>query len=426
MSTGASLSSALSKSVATLNLMATRLQSLHAQDGLLILRHSFSTPSIQHLLRGMLCCEHAMLEEYDLLLRRTVCRILNCNLDDTAWLQASLPVSSGGLGVRSAVQLSASCFLASVYGADSLVSAISRGTSLISSDPLVSQAFRFWCNLVGGSSNPLPPDSPTLQKSWDTPVITGTYESLLIAAPDEYSKARLLAVASPHSGDWLNCIPASTLGLHLDNEGIRIAIGLRLGTNICSPFQCVCGTMVDARGAHGLSCVKSAGRQLRHSLVNDVLLRALSRAKVPATKEPAGLVLGTALRPDGVTVIPWSDGRCLAWDVTCPDTVAASHVARSASAAGATADHAASLKHQKYQQLASSHTFIPVAIETFGSFGEEAIAFINSLGGRIISTIGDPRERMFLFQRLAMAVQRGNIACFTGSLHHDLFHSDPD
>ena len=76
-----------------------------------------------------------MLAEYDLTMRSALAAILNTHLDDTAWQQASLPIKSGGLGVRSAVQLSASAFLASVHGADALVSRIVLGSSLLSQDP---------------------------------------------------------------------------------------------------------------------------------------------------------------------------------------------------------------------------------------------------------------------------------------------------
>ena len=33
-------------------------------------------------------------------------------------------------------------------------------------------------------------------------------------------------------------------------------------------------------------------------------------------------------RPDGLTVLPWANGRCLVWDFTCSDTMAASHLNR--------------------------------------------------------------------------------------------------
>ena len=74
--------------------------------------------------------------------------------------------------------------------------------------------------------------------------------------------------------------------------------------------------MVDARGTHGLSCRKSAGRVPRHQQLNDLVYRALRRADIPTAKEPAGLVRTDGKRPDGLTLIPWREGRCLSWDVT--------------------------------------------------------------------------------------------------------------
>ena len=45
----------------------------------------------------------------------------------------------------------------------------------------------------------------------------------------------------------------------MSNEEIRLAVGLRLGCNLCEPHTCPCGKLVDARGLHGLACHKSAG-----------------------------------------------------------------------------------------------------------------------------------------------------------------------
>ena len=53
--------------------------------------------------------------------------------------------------------------------------------------------------------------------------------------------ARLDAVASPHSADWLSAMPIAACGLVLDNEAVRVAIGLRLGLDLCSPHVCHCG-----------------------------------------------------------------------------------------------------------------------------------------------------------------------------------------
>ena len=75
---------------------------------------------------------------------------------------------------------------------------------------------------------------------------------LWMNAEDSYTRARLLATSAPHSGDWLLAIPISSCGLRLDDEAIRIAVGLRLGCKIGEPHDCVCGELVDARGSHSV------------------------------------------------------------------------------------------------------------------------------------------------------------------------------
>ena len=300
------------------------------------------------------------------------------------------------------------------------MSRILVGVSLVAQDPLLAIATQHWKSLLstGAGNTTLPTGDLSRQKTWDSPIVTESFQSLLSAAPDDYTRARLLAVSSPHAGDWLKALPVSSLGLRLDDEGVRISVGWRLGATICTPFPCSCGAQVDARGAHVLSCKHGAGRQVRHSLVNDVIVRSFRRAGIPCSKEPSGLVPGSALRPDGATIIPWSQGRCLAWDVTCPDTLAASYVAGSAGAAGYASEQATARKVQKYQSLASSHTFVPIAVETMGSLSRDSLSLLHALGGRLISAQEDPRERSFLFQRLSMTIQRGNIACFSGALLH--------
>ena len=58
---------------------------------------------------------------------------------------------------------------------------------------------------------------------------------LLATAPDPLSKARLLSASKKESGSWLHTLPVTSLGLRMDDNTIRIAIGLRLGTPLCIP-----------------------------------------------------------------------------------------------------------------------------------------------------------------------------------------------
>ena len=174
-------------------------------------------------------------------------------------------------------------------------------------------------------------------------------------------------------------------------------MGLRLGARLCEPHSCVCGAAVNSLGTHGLACKRSAGRIGRHQLLNDIVWRALNRANVPSIKEPVGLLRSDGKKPDGVTQIPWSEGKCLAWDVTVTDTLAASNLAASSSAAGGAAENAAVKKIQKYSALASKYTFVPIAFETMGPVNVTAEDFINSVGDRTCALIGDSREKQFLW-----------------------------
>ena len=165
--------------------------------------------------------------------------------------------------------------------------------------------------------------------------------------------------------------------------------------------------------------VSNTGRHPSHGQLNDVIWRAMQRAQVPSVKEPIGLVPASDLRPDGASMLPWAQGRCLAWDVTAPDTLAQSHVQATATNAGAAASKAETSKMTKYAALSATHLFIPLAFETLGSWGEQAKSFTAELGKRITAITGDVRETDFLRQRLSIAIQRGNAISIRGTLSLD-------
>ena len=60
--------------------------------------------------------------------------------------------------------------------------------------------------------------------------------------------ASFLAASCQDCGDWLFALPIASCGLKLDDEAVRVAVGLRLGLDLCIPHQCHCGSPVDARG----------------------------------------------------------------------------------------------------------------------------------------------------------------------------------
>jgi hypothetical protein len=151
----------------------------------------------------------------------------------------------------------------------------------------------------------------------------------------------------------------------------------------------------------------------------DIIWRAIKRAQIPASKEPVGLSRSDGKRPDGVTLLPWSHGKPLVWDVTVPDIYAASHLNHTSCVAGAAAETVASNKNTKYSSFTSTHHFVPIAIETGGAWCTTAIEFIQDLGSKIKEVTDDSMETAFLFQRISIAIQRGNSLSF-----HNAFQSN--
>ena len=105
-------------------------------------------------------------------------------------------------------------------------------------------------------------------------------------------------------------------------------------------------------------------------------------------------------------------GKPVAWDVTVPDIYANSYIADTATTASAAANRAADNKTAKYQELAKTHQFVPIAIETGGAWNEKAVEFISEVGRRITEVTNEQQENMFLFQRIFVALQRGNAIAF--------------
>jgi len=84
------------------------------------------------------------------------------------------------------------------------------------------------------------------------------------------------------------CSPCAFFGHYkLDDESLRIALGLRLGVSIVVEHTCVCGANVVHM--HGLSCRRSGGCIPRHAAVNERIRRALVSGGVPAVLEPVGV-----------------------------------------------------------------------------------------------------------------------------------------
>jgi len=167
-------------------------------------------------------------------------------------MQASLPVWSGGLGSRSVSKLTSTAFLASAAGFRTLQPQILRNS--LAADEDMSAPLSHWLSLSGlPAGDVLPVGS---QRVLDSVVVCHIFKLLVNNQTTQYHRARLQASAAAHSGDWLHAVPISAHRLLLSDEAIRVAVGLRLGSEIYQPYYCICGALIDAlvdtRGSHAL------------------------------------------------------------------------------------------------------------------------------------------------------------------------------
>src|SRR5688572_20484034 len=70
---------------------------------------------------------------------------------------------------------------------------------------------------------------------------------------------------------------------------------------------------------------------------------------------------------------------------------------------------------KKYAAITQSHHFVPIAVETAGSWHTESLQFVQELGRKISAATGDQRETSHLLQRLSVALQIGNSLSVLGT-----------
>jgi len=167
-----------------------------------------------------------LLAQFDNTLRAALSAILNLDLNDDQWAQASLPVRNGGLGIRSAQKLAPSAFLASAASTLKLQQSILPPSIQILADKCTETVELSWATL-SGASKPTSKQS-CIQKAWDGLASANQVTRILSGTSSDTEKARLLAASSPHTGDWLHAPPIASVGLRLSDEAVRVAVAHRL------------------------------------------------------------------------------------------------------------------------------------------------------------------------------------------------------
>ena len=145
-------------------------------------------------------------------------------------------VEMGGLGVSSASLLALPGFLASAFCASDFLTTVFSETF---EDISFTKTLEKCLNLTNEQESPL----DGTQKNWTQPVFVKTAQGLISSMDDKRSKV-FNAHQVKFGSQRLNVVPCKNLGLKLDDQQLRISIGLRLGANICVAHTCHCGKRV--------------------------------------------------------------------------------------------------------------------------------------------------------------------------------------
>jgi hypothetical protein len=73
-------------------------------------------------------------------------------------------------------------------------------------------------------------------------------------------------------------------------------------------------------------------------------------------------------------------------------------------------------KDVTYEKLLRNYIFVPIAVETFGSWGPRGIKFIKEIGRKIQEKTGNKNATSHIIQAISMTVQRGNATSIMGTL----------
>jgi len=231
LSAGQHLDEVLEGKREELRRLARRLELMPSHDSLYLLRNVLAAPRLMYLLRTAPCTDSPVLPLFDSTIRESLSATLNVDLSDDRWTQASLPVRWGGLGVRSVVSLAPSAYLASAASTAALTSTLLPARLRSIEDSGIAVSISAWIRLTNSETHTtqMTPPSSTSQLAWDDACGKVQAEKLIAATSDQVEHARLLAACSPGSGDWLDALPHSSVGLKMDNATV-----LRSSAHICA------------------------------------------------------------------------------------------------------------------------------------------------------------------------------------------------
>ena len=312
------------------------------QVDLHLLRSCLSLCKLNYLLRTV--PPDAILESCSLFdngLCNSLESILHSSFNDASWLQATLPISMGGLGLSLASTSAPVAYVGSLNSTNHLVSLLLDQDHHTPPEVVVSLRIHLKSKCPGLDVN------SASQKSLQRAVDIATLLSCKESAPLK-DKAHLNTIGTPFTGAWLLVIPNPNLGLTLSKEEFILSVRMWLGCHLFSQSsRCVCGHIIDLHGDHVLGCGLGPLRIKRHDALCDIIWHSLLLDNKGAIKEQRCGESNN--RPGDVFHPDFRFGKPAYFDVSVRGSLQPQHLSKAADHPGAAGEAGEIEKDEKHE-----------------------------------------------------------------------------
>lgn len=403
------------------------------QTELLLIRSCLGFPKFVFALRSVPPEDIAVsIKKFDAMLSSVLRDRLGISLTEDQERQVRMPTIGGGLGVEKAADVAESAYLGNVLATRELVLKIIGGPELqVEELRGVTSAFEAWKVKTGSEVRGVRgllelPEMRAREGQLHPQRVLAAFvhrtsgAELLRRAQGTRDELRLRAVAREDAGAWLKVVPVKQLGLKFDRDEFLVMVKWWLGIPVYAVQEgeglvCPeCGVGMDVMGDHAVVCAFGPSRTGRHDGVNRVWAGVLKGAGLPVKME-VYTDPGTMRRSADTLVDNWEFGRSAAhdWVVTHALQKAAFEVGK-----GRNADYAvehAEIRKESYAKVRCEKQgldFVPLAMDSFGGFGEAAkkaigVAVAHARIFRGNALCDRSLSRLAVRQRLLVAGMRG-------------------
>ena len=387
-----------------------------------LLRSCLSLPKFMFLLRTVPTTRFPdLLNSFDECIREALIASLGTPLEDKQWLQTKLPISQGGLGIRSAADHAGVAYSCSFFSSQNLMK------QLLQLDDEVT--FSLGQDIIGDITNHIgfEPTTEMLetipQKQLSTFVDTNNFNALkeiMEAEGNIREIARINSLSLPYAGAWLETVPIPALGLYLQPSEFVQAIRYRLGCPIydrAGPCP-ACQKESDELGDHAMCCAHQGERITRHNALRDAIHNIASAAALNPIKEGQHLLPGNNRRPADIYLRGWAAGRDAALDVTVTNPLQQATIQGAATSPGHAlrARFSSKMNSAAEQCQAQGISFLPLVFESLGGWDEHAVMELKKLSSALSRNSGEDENELWRKTtcRISIILMKGNAALLSG------------